>query len=79
MLTKARKEQILSDVKETGKMTEKAKTGMRRLTEKINLIVSELKQKTVEVKCLYDSEEKKLALQDVTLFLAYIFRNYKYL
>ncbi len=78
LLTKTRREQILNG-KEPVKMTEKAKTGMRRLTEKINFIVSELKQKAVEVKTLYDSEEKKLALQDVTLFLAYIFRNYKYL
>lgn len=77
-LTREKKDIILSN-KIPDNLTQNAAKGYKSLAGKITEIVNGMKDKVQEVKGLYDTEQKKMALQDVTLFLAGCINNVEFL
>jgi superkiller protein 3 len=75
-ITKAKKEAILNPEK-LEKSEMKIVKGLKWIANKIEALIEDAKNKFASVAELYNSEEKKLALQDVTLLLGYLYNNSK--
>ena len=72
LITNAKKNAILHPKQPEGDLSK----GLGWLSSKIGALVEKIQQGVQECAELYDTEEKKLALQDVTLLLSYLYKNY---
>ena len=78
-ITKAKTKEILDPQINSASQSPAIVKGLKWIANKVKQMVEDFKQKTSHVTSLYDTPTKELALQDVILFLSYIYSQQEFI